>query len=361
MPGTVVGHEGAQPTQIDVLSYGPDGFDSCQLDDAGKLPEMITRHPVVWINIAGHANVTQIQQVLNFFSVHPLAREDVFNLHQRPKVEDYGQHLFLVAYMVTGNPRIFEQEQVSILVGEGWVLTFQERQGECFALVRARISKNLGQIRSKTSSYLVYALVDALIDHYFPIAEEIERRHSALETEIIEGDPANVVLPIHQVKSRVQELYQLVSSHRDMLNNLIRPAAGNVDEELRLYFRDCLDHTLQLMENLAAQRESLKGLLQLSLAMQSQRTNDVMKFLTIVASIFIPLTFVTGVYGMNFDTGASPFNMPELSWKYGYVAVISVMLLCATGMLAYFYRQGWFHRPKAESRRRSEHQHGLPR
>ncbi len=274
------------------------------------------------------------------FNLHGLALEDVVNVHQRPKVEEYADHAFIVTRMIqAGLPPT--TEQVSMFLGEGFLLTFQERPGDCFDPVRARLRSSRGQIRDRQADYLAYALLDAVIDGYFPVLETLGERLEVLEDAVTAEPPEAEATQIHEIKRELLLLRRAVWPQREMVNALTRETSPYVTDQTRLYLRDCYDHTIQLMDIVETYREIATGLVDIYLSSVSTRLNEIMKVLTIIATIFIPLGFVAGLYGMNFDASASPWNMPELRWYWGYPVALGVMAAAALGMLYYFYRKGW--------------------
>jgi magnesium transporter len=287
--------------------------------------------------VTGLADVSIIEAIGDAFDLHDLTLEDVINVYQRPKFEAYEDHAFIVMRMPTPDNRT---EQVSLFLGKGYVLTFQERPGDCFDPVRERIRRAAGRIRGQGAGYLAYALIDAVIDGYFPMIEAIGEDVEELEDDVIGRPAPEQVDRLHHIKRELLMVRRAIWPTRDMVNALIRDGSRHVDESTRIYLRDCYDHTIQLMDIIETYREITSGLLDVYLSSLSTRMNEVMKLLTIIATIFIPLGFVAGLYGMNFDRG-SPWNMPELGWRYGYFFALGVMAAIALGLLFWFWRRGW--------------------
>jgi len=339
-PGTLVADPTASQPTIAVMAYGPDDFEETGIEDVEELASLIGQHAVTWINVIGLANLDLIRRLGEIFDLHGLALEDVVNLHQRPKLEEYPEHAFIVTRMVADGPSP-TIEQVSMFLGKKFLLTFQERPGDCFEPVRLRLRASRGQIRSRQADYLAYALLDAVIDGYFPVLEGLGERLEVLEDRVIDQPADMEAAEIHDIKRELLLLRRAIWPQREMVNALTREALPYVTEQTRLYLRDCYDHTIQLMDIVETYREIATGLVDVYLSSVSTRLNEIMKVLTIIATIFIPLSFVTGIYGMNFDRGASPWNMPELAWYWGYPAVMGLMAVLAVAMLYYFYRKGW--------------------
>jgi magnesium transporter len=238
-----------------------------------------------------------------------------------------------------------ESEQISIFVGKNFVLTFQEREGDCFEPVRERIRAGRGRIRKEGPDYLTYAIIDAVVDNYFPILEHYGERIEGLEAEVITSTTDETIAKIHDIKRDLLSLRRAIWPKREALSALSREPQPVFSDETRVYLRDCYDHTVQLMDMVETYRELASGLMDVYLTSVSNRMNEVMKVLTIIATIFIPLGFVAGVYGMNFNQETSAFNMPELGWKYGYLYCLGLMAVIAAGLLVYFRRKGWLGPP----------------
>ncbi len=318
-PGVIRVDPDAPQTRIRVLSYGPDDLEETVAVDVDALADIVGRRAVTWIDVDGLGDAEVLARIGSTFRLHPLAMEDVVNVHQRPKVEAYDEHLFIVARMLSMAGGQVDGEQVSIFLGRNVVLTFQERPGDCLDPVRARIRRPQSLIRRQGADYLAYAVLDALIDGYFPVLEALGERMEELEDAILESPSTDDVAEVHAVKRNLLSLRRAVWPLRDSLSAMIRDPSDLVMPGTRLFLRDCYDHSIQVIDTLETFREISSALMDVYMSAVSQKMNEVMKVLTLIATIFIPLTFVAGVYGMNFDT-SSPWNMPELRWRYGYVA-----------------------------------------
>jgi magnesium transporter len=349
-PGTLVADPSATQPTIDLIAYGPDDFEEMEIGDIDELDALISKYPSIWLNVVGLGNLDLIRALGEKFSLHGLALEDVVNLHQRPKVEEYAENVFIVTRMIDPGPPL-TTEQLSMFLGERFLLTFQERPGDCFEPVRVRLRAGRGQIRSRNVDYVAYALLDAVIDGYFPVLETSGERLEVLEDSVMEQSADIQVKQIHEIKRELLHLRRAIWPQREMINALIRESSPFVTGQTRIYLRDCYDHTVQLMDIVETYREIATGLVDVYLSRMSTRLNEIMKVLTIISTIFIPLSFITGLYGMNFDRQMSPWNMPELGWYYGYPMVLGLMAVMAVGMLYYFYRKGWILRDDDERRR----------
>ncbi|MDH3475665.1 MAG: magnesium/cobalt transporter CorA [Rhodospirillales bacterium] len=339
-PGTLVTDPLAVGPTVCLIGYGPDDLEEREVSEIEDLKPLIGRWPVTWINVDGLADLELIRRLGEMFELHRLALEDVVNVHQRPKVEEYEDHAFVVTRMIHGDQEPMT-EQVSIFLGERFLLTFQERPGDCFDLVRERIRKHRGLIRERGADYLAYALLDAVIDGYFPVLEDYGERLEALEDAVMGQPSRDHVAQIHDMKRDLLTLRRAIWPQREMINALTRDSSPQVSEQTRVYLRDCYDHTVQLMDVVETYREIASGLVDVYLSSTSAHMNEIMKVLTIIATIFMPLGFIAGLYGMNFDRGASPWNMPELGWYLGYPFALLLMAVVAVGLLLYFRRKGW--------------------
>ena len=327
------------------MAYGPDGFVERDVTDIAAVTELRQKWPVVWLNVEGLGDAAILARLGEIFHLHPLALADVVNVVQRPKVEPYQDELFIVARMATLANEHIESEQLSIFLGQGFVLTFLEDPGDCLDPVREQIRRGLGQLRRAAADHLAYAILDAVIDAYYPILEQYGERLDALEDDIIARPRPDALYAIRTVKRDLLLMRRILWPMRDALNSLLRDPIDLISPDTRLYLRDCYDHLTQLMDILETDREIISGLQDIYQAGVSNRMNEVIKVLTIIATIFIPLTFIAGVYGMNFDPDASPWNMPELRMPWGYPAALGVMAIVALAMLLYFWRKGWLTRP----------------
>lgn len=328
---------------IHVMAYNGAKCFEKEVAEVDDIPSYLEEYPVVWINVEGLGDARLIEQLGELFKLHRLALEDVVNVHQRAKVEEYGDVLFIVLRMATCRDRVCT-EQLSMFVGKGFILTFQEGEpGDSFDRVRLRMRDGAGRMRQQAADYLAYSLLDAVIDHYYPILETLAERIDVLEDLVLEVQGRHVMDELHQVKSNLLVLRRAIWPLRDTVALLSRETEIFTDNT-RIYLRDCYDHVVQIVDLVETYRELTADLRDLYMSSMSNRINETMRVLTIIATIFIPLTFITSIYGMNFDYADSRWNMPELHAKYGYPAVWLAMLLTASGMLFYFWRQGWIFR-----------------
>jgi magnesium transporter len=352
LPGTLVADPTATKPVVRLMAYGPQGCADRELAtpaDYDQIRQYLADFPVTWINVDGLGDAEVVRRLGEIFGLHPLALEDVLNSHQRAKVEPYGDHVFIVARVIEGGARL-DTDQLGIFIGERFVVTFQQLAGDCLDPLRDRIRRGHGIIRISGPDYLAYAVLDSVVDSYFPILEKFGEEIETMEDAIIDGVDGEMISGIHDIKSRMLVLRRVIWPLREALHVLLRDPISVIHEDTRIYLRDCADHTFQIMDLVETYRELTSDLLDLYHSSLANRMNEVMQVLTVIATIFIPLTFIVGIYGMNFDTTASPWNMPELKWYWGYPAAWAVMLTVAGGLLYISYRRGWL--PIRRRRRR---------
>jgi magnesium transporter len=339
-PGSLVSDPNAPSPVIRVIGYAPDGIREQEVADLSPIEQYLAAYPVTWVNVDGLGDPAILSELGEMFSIHILALEDVNNPHQRAKVEQYPDNLFVVARMVGIADRL-ETEQLSLFLGKNYVLTFQERPGDSFDPVRDRIRRAGGRVRSAGPDYLAYALIDALIDNYFPVLEQYGERLETLEDEVITRPEPGLVAQIHEIKRDLLTLRRAVWPLRETVNSLVRDPTPLIRDETRIYFRDCYDHTVQIIDLLENYRDIASGLMEVYLSSVSNRLNAIMKILTMFTAFFIPLSLIAGIYGMNFNGAISPLNMPELNWYLGYPFALGLMAIVAIGMLLFFRSKGW--------------------
>lgn len=338
-PGTPVhvGEARDSIVRVHVCTYDGEHFQEQLLRDVSELAALTETKQTDWVSVDGVHNVTVAETVANAFHLHPLILEDIVNTTQRPKVDEYDKVLFIVLKMLrfdTHTERI-SVEQISIVLGEGFVLSFQEEPSDLFDSIRERLSMGKGHLRTFQADYLAYRLLDAVVDSYFEILESIGLKLEALEQRIL-GEPSKDILQsIHHLKRQMLFVRRAIWPLRDVVAHLERSEFEGFQDSTHPYLRDLYDHVAQVMDNIDTFRDMLSNLLDNYLSLVSNRVNDVMKVLTIVATIFIPLTFIAGVYGMNFT------HMPELHSPWGYPAVLTVMATVFVGMLMFFRRKKW--------------------
>jgi magnesium transporter len=342
-PGTLAPPPpGAGPAAFTLLTYDADEVTELRPRSLAGLAATLAGDRRHWLRIVGHG-AEILQQLSTEFEVHPLVVEDIVNVGQRPKVEDYDRYLFIVVDVLRYNgSAILEEEQVTLLLFENLLVTVEERPSELFRLVEERLRQRKGKMCRMPVDYLAYALVDAAVDHYFPQLEMIGERIEALEGAVLDHAGRQSLGDLHRLKRDLIRLRKTTWPLREMVGALARTDSELVREQTVVWLRDVYDHTVQIIDVVETMRETSGQLVDLYMSSVSNRMNEVMKVLTVIATVFIPLTFIVGVYGMNFDTAAGPLSMPELAWAWGYPAVWLVMIGVAVAMVAMFRRRGWF-------------------
>lgn len=340
-PGSLV-HIGEQKTEtmkFSVLDYDEQDCSETILTEIEQCFAYRDKPSITWVDVEGVHDIQALEKLGQCFGLHPLVMEDIFNTDQRPKIEDYGDYLYIVLRMLTNDSESGEisSEQVSLILGENFVLSIQEgAEGDVFEPVRTRIRNGKGQIRKLGADYLAYSLIDAVVDNYFIILEKIGERIESLEETLISDPGPETLHQIHNLKREMIYLRKSVWPLREVVSGMQRRDSTLIRENTGYYLRDVYDHTIQVIDTIETFRDMLSGMLDIYLSSISNRTNAVMKVLTVIATIFIPLTWIAGVYGMNFR------NMPELEWHYGYPAVWLGMFVVALGMVIYFKMKKWW-------------------
>lgn len=338
-PGSLVhiGEKKAGETKITVLDYSDTGFQEMETFAIEECFIFKDKPTVTWINIEGLHRIETIEKLGECYGFHPLVLEDILNTDQRPKLEDYESYLYIVLKMLLNetSPEVVT-EQISLILGPNFVISLQEGlEGDVFNPIRERIRAGKGRIRNMGADYLAYSLIDAVVDNYFVILEKMGERIEELEDELLTGPTTDTLHEIHELKREMIFLRKAVWPLREVISALQRDETFLVGDPTRVYLRDVYDHTIQVIDAIETSRDMLAGMLDIYLSSISNRMNEVMKFLTVIGTIFIPLTFIAGVYGMNFEF------MPELKWRWGYFSVWAVMAAIGMFMLLYFKRKRW--------------------
>ena len=339
-PGTLAKPGGAsRPAEITLFRYTADSYTEEKADPPAG-PELFrpAGEEVLWVDIIGVGDSATLTKIGKLFGIHPLVLEDIQNVDQRPKFEDYGDYYFTVMKMLSWNEEAVraESEQVSLILGQGWVLSFQEHRGDTFEFIRSRIRGRKGRVRSSGADYLHYALIDSMVDYYFSVLEEVEVMFDRMEEEILSDRMNRPAEDLHNIGKQVAELRRAILPCREVVYSLQKTDLALISESTRIYYRDIYDHVFRIIDTQEIIREKLGSLFSVYTANVSNRMNSVMKILTIISTTFIPLTFIAGIYGMNF------VHMPELSSPYGYPITLGAMGLTAVGMIFFFRHKGWF-------------------
>jgi len=338
VPGTMtyVGHKESSETKLEVIDYDIEHYERFTSSSPDDAFNYVDENSVTWFNIDGLNNIEEIEKLGDYYELHPLVMEDIVNTGQRPKIEEYQDYLFIVAKMLYHKEGEIENEHISMIVGKNYVITFQESDGDVFDPIRERIETSKGRIRGKGADYLMFALLDSIIDNYFLVIDDMSDRIELLEESLFTSRPSDdIVFEIQDLKRNILRIRRAVFPLREVINRLEKMESEIIDPHTGNYIRDLYDHIIQISENIEIYREMIWGLMDMYMTTISNKMNEVMKVLTIMASIFIPLTFIAGIYGMNFE------YIPELQWKYSYFVLWGFMIIIFLLMLYYFKRKKW--------------------
>ncbi len=338
-PGTpiYVGEKKIEKVKISVMNYDETRFLEKEIKSVEDILPLKEKPTVTWINVAGIHEVDTIEKIGESFDLHPLVIEDIVNTDQRIKVEDFGNYIFVVLKMFfyDENKNEIKAEQISLILGSNFVISFQEEESDIFKPIRERIRNGKGRARKLGADYLAYSLLDAIVDHYFVILEKLGERVEDLEDELVTRPEPKILEEIHRLRREMIFLRKSVWPLREIIACLERGETSLIQKSTEIYLRDVYDHTIQVMDAVETYRDMLAGMLETYLSSISNKMNEVMKVLTIIATIFIPLTFIVGIYGMNFRF------MPELEWRWSYLIIWAIMIVVAVFMIFYFKRKKW--------------------
>ncbi len=347
-PGTPVytGPERVEPVTIQLMDYSRSVLTEETIVQPEDLERCKAEGTTSWINVYGLHDVALIESIGKVFDIHPLVLEDIVSLQQRPKADCYDDYLYIVLKMIWADKQTeaVQIEQVSLILGEHYVITFQERQGDIFDQLRKRIRGEKSRMRHNGADYLAYRMLDLIVDHYLLVLDFINNRIESLEDTILENPDADILQDIHPIRRELAQLRRLTSPSREIIHVLETEAVETelITENTLVFLKDVKDHTLRAADMLEHLQELTGNIVDLHITTTNTKMNEVMKVLTIMASIFIPLTFIAGIYGMNFNPQASRWNMPELNWIWGYPAVLVVMAVVAAIMIIFFKIKKWF-------------------
>jgi magnesium transporter len=343
-PGTLVPHAvpAAGPPRLTLIDYDEHAFEERECDSIAEAMYYFSRPTVTWLHVHGGAEVAQVRHIGRVLGLHSLALEDVVNTGQRPKAERYEDEYFVILGVPCWDGGLMLVEQVSLFLGENYVLSFHQGRNDPFGPVRDRLRSHTGRFRARGGAdYLFYTLVDIIVDQGVPTLEMVGEHVESLETELLQAPTRGTIGRIHALKRELLLLRRFLWPQREVVYTLTRDEHPLIGQDTRLFLRDCYDHAVQVLDMIETYREMAASMLDVYLSSLNYRLNDVMRLLTVIATVFIPLTFITGIYGMNFDRSASPWNMPELGWRYGYPAFWGLIALVAGGLLLYFKRKDW--------------------
>jgi len=338
-PGSLVhvGEKKAEQTRIEIIDYDDQQVLQKEVKTIEECFSFRDKPSVTWINIDGLHEVEIIEKVGEHFEIHPLVLEDILHTKQRPKAEDFGKYIYIVLRSLSYDEAIddIQEDQISLLVGSSYVISFQEEVGDEFSPVRERIKSGRFQMKKRTADFVAYSLIDAVVDNYFLILEKIGEKIEWLEDELLDNPTPETLQTIHFMKRKLITLRKAVWPLREVIGGLERGESSLFHRSTIIYLKDVYDHTIEVIDTIETYRDMVAGMLDIYLSNLSNKMNEVMKMLTIIATIFIPLTFIAGIYGMNFEF------MPELKWRWGYVVIWGVMITIGIGMIFYFRRKKW--------------------
>jgi magnesium transporter len=349
LPGTLAASACETPPRICLVEFGPEAYEERTLASpadclsADECRAYLDSPSITWIHVEGCVTPETLQHLGGLFGLHLLALEDVLNTGQRTKLESYEGLLFLVMHLPVQNGAGVEAQQVSFFLGRNYLISFHDGETDPFEPVRERLRRRAGRLRDRGADYLLYALVDLIVDQGFPLLEDYGEEIESIEEALLDDPDQRVLGRIHGLRRELLLLRRLIWPQSEVLRQLLHEDYASIQDQTRLFLRDCQDHALHILELLESYREMTAVMLEAYLSSASNRLNEVMRVLTVIATIFMPLTFIVGVYGMNFGVNAtSPWAMPELRWAYGYPAVWAVILLIGVAMLIWFRRKRWF-------------------
>lgn len=344
-PGTVeyIGRKRVEEITTTIHDYDQDHAENIPIESIEDSGPYLDNPSKTWIKVQGLHDVKKLKSICGYFNLHPLIQEDIVNTSQRPKVEQYNNCTFIVMRMLCYSieHQAVDSEQISIILGENYVLSFQETNQPIFKPVVERLNITKSRMCTLGPDYLAYALMDNVTDHYFNLLNTLGEQLEAVEDELMDEPDENTFQQIHSLRKEIIFSRKAIWPARDMLNAVIRDESDFIKESTKIFIRDVYDHTVQIIDNIENYREMIMGMHDMYMSHVSNKMNEIMKVLTIIATIFIPLTFIAGLYGMNFNPEASPYNMPELNWYYGYPAFWGVMIVVAVIMVIYFKRKDW--------------------
>ena len=343
-PGTLAeaSREETTPPRIRLIDYDSEQIEVHNDIDPSKCRAFLDKASVTWVHVEGRPTSAALEHLGEAFDLHPLAMEDVINIGQRPKLEPFDDQLFIVLGLPLMHEDSMAVHQVSFFLHKTFLVSFCEHDVAIFKPIVERLRANGSRLRSQSADYLLYSLIDVVIDQGFPLLEDFGFRLEKLEEQILQGANAETLGKIHLVKRDLILLRRTLWPQREVINKLLRDDEPLIQQGTLIYLRDCYDHTVQIMDLLETYRDMSSSMLDIYLSSVSNRMNEIMRLLTVISTIFIPLTFLTSLYGMNFDRTASSWNMPELGWPFGYLVLWLLMILVVAAMLFVFRRRGWF-------------------
>ena len=339
-PGTLAIEPGGPKAEVRCFGFGPDSFEERALEDVKDLAAFNAAWPVVWVHMSGIKDLSALTEVQRAFGLHSLAMEDVINQNQRPKMEAYDGHGYMVLFSAERKESM-NTSQVNLFMGERFVVSIVEGRCQWEEPIRRRLREGNARFKNLGAPYLAYAIIDAVIDLYFPVLDSIADNLDTLESLSLRFPGKSEIVRLHHLSGELLALRRVLNPLKDLLSTLIHGEHVLIPKDVQIYFRDCVDHTAGLLDEIDMDHEITRSLVDTTLSAMSNRMNEIMKVLTVISTIFIPLSFMAGLWGMNFDPNISPLNMPELRWVYGYPAALLLMAVVSGSLVLFFFRKGW--------------------
>ncbi len=343
-PGSLVyTGESKESVKISLIEFNDTLVEEKVIDNIQDLKLFKENDKISWINITGLSDVKLLEDVGNIFEIHPLTLEDILNVYHSPKMDEYENYLFIISKMIVYDKLNDELniEHVCFVLGKNFIITFQETEGDVFDIIRDRIRSNKGRVRKQKADYLMYRLLDSIVDNYLIVLECYDERIEKIEDELMLVSDDISLEPIHDIRKEITKIKRLVTPLSEIMHSFQKEKIEFIQKNTKVFLRDLYDHTKHVVDATENYREQLNGLLQIYLSATSHKMNNIVRLLTIISTIFIPLTFVVGIYGMNFNPQTSKWNMPELHWQYGYPFVMLMMFVIAVGLIIFFKKKKW--------------------
>lgn len=344
-PGSPIftGTRKVETLKISLLTYDKQDFSFTEIASPEELPGRIAENKVNWINITGLHDTEKIDAIGKLFGIHPLVIEDILNVNHSPKCESYSDYIFVITKMIDLNRnKGLNVEQVSFILARNYIISFQEDEEDVFNVIRERLKNNESRVRNSGADYLLYRLLDAIVDNYYLVVESIENKIEAYDNLFLPGHRRSSLRPVYQIRKELMRLRRSVFPLQETIHVLEKERGNFVSQSTYLFLRDLSDHLRYIIDSIESHRDMITVMIEMYMSAESRKLNEIIKVLTVISTIFIPLTFIVGVYGMNFNPNTSKWNLPELNWMYGYPMVWIIMLAIAGGLIFYFKKKKWF-------------------
>lgn len=344
-PGTLIftGEQKVEKITIEIFQYNHSTLIEKKIDNIDELKEAIKSNTIAWINISGLHEVDKLEKIGEMFNINPLVMEDILNIEHAPKLDDHEEYIFMIAKMLDYNSktRRISVEQVSFILGKNYLLTFQENDGDVFDHIRERIRQAKGRIRKFGADYLMYRLLDSIVDTYVVILLQLDELIENIEDELLDDPNKGTLEDIYHFRKQVNKLRRSVVPLKEIIYTIEKEIPPLINKSILIFIKDLGDHVKSSIDSLESYKEQINNMIEIYRSSSGLKLNEILKVLTIISTIFIPLSFIVGVYGMNFNTSISPYNMPELNWFFGYPAIMGFMILIVVMQLIIFRKKDW--------------------